>query len=346
MSTELLGEPVRRSTGGEWRYRHKGSLAIHVDGPRRGRRRDHEAGESGGVLALLKHVEGLEREDALAWLRERGLLDGPPAGGPRRARPQPSTPSQAAPEGPSAASQKTAAYGQRLWRLAGAIPADVDHPAGRWMAHRHLWRSDLELPPAVWWLRDYKGPPYGALVAAFAKPGAGRVAAVQLINVDAEGQPINDKEGPDGLDKRTYGQTTGAVCVLGVVDGTPGFTVAEGLADTLALAARLPWPAVCLGGTAGFSNIDVAHWLAGFGTVQVWAEEGTAGLEAASALKRGLQVFDRAASVERVSRGDDPGAAGAALAPIDCGAWREYSDDLQRDGLPAWEAERVASTIV
>ena len=238
VAQELLGEPVRRSTGGEWRYRHKGSLAIHVDGPRRGRWRDHEAGESGGVLALLKHVEGLEREDALAWLRERGLLDGPPAGGPRRARPQPSTPSQAAPEGPSAASQKTAAYGQRLWRLAGAIPADIDHPARRWMAHRHLWRPDLELPPAVRWLRDYKGPPYGALVAAFAKPGAGRVAAVQLINVDAEGQPINDKEGPDGLDKRTYGQTTGAVCVLGVVDGTPGVTVAEGLADTLAQTAR------------------------------------------------------------------------------------------------------------
>ena len=177
------------------------------------------------------------------------------------------------------------------------------------------WRPDLELPPAVRWLRDYKGPPYGVLVAAFAKPGAGRVAAVQLINVDAEGQPINDKEGPDGLDKRTYGQTTGAVCVLGVVDGTPGVTVAEGLADTLALAARLPWPAVCLGGTAGFSNIDVAHWLAGFGTVQVWADEGTAGLEAASALKRGLQVFDRAASVERVSRETIPERPGRRWRP-------------------------------
>ena len=86
VAQELLGEPVRRSAGGEWRYRRKGSLAVHVDGPRRGSWRDHEAGVGGGVLDLLEHVEGLERDDALVWLRERGLLDGPPLapGGPKR----------------------------------------------------------------------------------------------------------------------------------------------------------------------------------------------------------------------------------------------------------------------
>ena len=81
VAQELLGEPVRRSAGGEWRYRRKGSLAVNVDGPRRGTWRDHEAGVGGGVLDLLAHVEGLGRNNALAWLRERGrALDGPPAG--------------------------------------------------------------------------------------------------------------------------------------------------------------------------------------------------------------------------------------------------------------------------
>ena len=168
---------------------------------------------------------------------------------------------------------------------------------------------------------------------------------MQLVHVDAEGLPIEDRDGPDGQDKRTYGSPTGAVCVLGVVDAAPGVNVAEGLADALALAARLPWPAVCLGGTAGFRNLDVARWLAGFGTVQVWADvDGTAGLEAARALARAVAVFGRSASIERVSRGDDPGAAGAPLPPIDRAAWREYAADLERDGLPAWEAKRVAST--
>ena len=347
VAQELLGEPVRRSAGGEWRYRRKGSLAVHIDGPRRGNWRDHEAGVGGGVLDLLAHVEGLERDDALVWLRERGLLDGPPpaAGRPRRprnvsgGRPQPIPPGKRP-------QRDTAAYGRRLWGLAGAVPADVDHAARRWLAHRHLWRPDLELPPSVRWLRDYKGPPVGALVAAFARPGAGRVAAVQLVHVDAEGLPVADRDGPDGLTKRTYGSPSGAVCVLGVVDAAQGVNVAEGLADALALAARLPWPAICLAGTEGFRNLDVARWLAGVGTAHIWADVNGPGLEAAHALGRTVAVFGGSASIERVSRGEDPGAAGVPLTNVDRDALREYTAELERDGLPAWEAARVASTCL
>ena len=77
VARELLGDPVRRPASGEWRYRRKGSLAVHVAGPRRGTWRDHEADVGGGVLELLAHVEGLTRPEALEWLRHRGLLDGP-----------------------------------------------------------------------------------------------------------------------------------------------------------------------------------------------------------------------------------------------------------------------------
>ena len=77
VAQELLGEPARQTRSGEWRYRRKGSLAVYVDGPRRGTWRDHEAGVGGGVLALLEHIEGVDRAGALAWMRERGLLDGP-----------------------------------------------------------------------------------------------------------------------------------------------------------------------------------------------------------------------------------------------------------------------------
>ena len=47
-----------------------------------------------------------------------------------------------------------------------------------------------------------------------------------------------------------------------------------------------------------------------------------------------------------MTRGADPGAAGAPLAEILGGAWGEYAADLQRDGLPGWEAERVASVML
>ena len=43
VALELLGEPSRRTTSGEWRYGRKGSLAVHVAGDRAGTWRDHEA---------------------------------------------------------------------------------------------------------------------------------------------------------------------------------------------------------------------------------------------------------------------------------------------------------------
>ena len=355
VAQELLGEPARQTRSGEWRYRRKGSLAVYVDGPRRGTWRDHEAGVGGGVLALLEHIEGVDRAGALAWMRDRGLLDGP--NGRLSARKSPPKPSGRGFGRPRSVTPAKARYGRacvdseeygpRLWGLASPIPYDAGHPARRWLARRNLWRPDLPLPPSVRWLRDHVGPPVGAVVAAFAPPRAGRVSAVQLVHVDAEGLPVEDRDGPDARDKRNHGKSTGAVCVLGVVDGATGVNVVEGLADGLALAARLPWPAVCLGGTAAFRNLDVARWLAGVGSVQLWhdLDAGGAGLEAARALGRAVELFGGAADIERVSRGEDPGAAGAPLVDVDRAAWKDYAADLQRDGLPPWEAARIASIM-
>ncbi len=75
VARELLGDPQRR-TPTEWRYRGKGSLAIHVAGPRRGTWRDHEAGVGGGVLEFVEHIEGTDRAGGVEWLRRRGLLAG------------------------------------------------------------------------------------------------------------------------------------------------------------------------------------------------------------------------------------------------------------------------------
>ena len=57
------------------------------------------------------------------------------------------------------------------------------------------------------------------------------------------------------------GRMAGAVCVLGLRG--QGVNVAEGLADALALAARIPWPAVCMGGTAGYHRPELSRWRAG-----------------------------------------------------------------------------------
>ncbi len=64
-----------------------------------------------------------------------------------------------------------------------------------------------------------------------------------------------------GPGKRSLGRMAGAVCVLGLRG--QGVNVAEGLADALALAARIPWPAVCMGGTAGYHRPELSRWRAG-----------------------------------------------------------------------------------
>ena len=178
------------------------------------------------------------------------------------------------------------------------------------MARRHRW-----LPAGRW--RWHNGQMAGAIVAAFGRPNEGQLSGVQLIHVDAERRAVLDRpEAAGGLEKRDHGHPAGATCVLGLPAGAPGIHVAEGLADALALAARLPWPAVCMRGTAGYRNHALAAgWLA-------------------------------TRPLRRCTRGADPGAAGAPLAEILGGAWGKYAADLQRDGLPGWEAERVASVML
>ena len=71
----MNGDPPAIEAGGSWRYGKRGSLAVHVDGPRRGTFRDFEAGKSGGVLDLVLHlVEHVnDRAAAAAWLQAEGL---------------------------------------------------------------------------------------------------------------------------------------------------------------------------------------------------------------------------------------------------------------------------------
>ena len=72
----LLGEPnARLSTVRELRYGRRGSLAVHVGGGRAGTWRDHEAGEGGGVLDLVKRERRCDTAAALAWLDAEGFCE-------------------------------------------------------------------------------------------------------------------------------------------------------------------------------------------------------------------------------------------------------------------------------
>ena len=257
----FLGEPAKRHRG-EWRFRSRGSLVVHIGGPRAGRWWDFESGAGGGVLDFLEQFAGLDRAQALAW------LPGRPALLPRRRTSHPTRPDTDA--------RHRFDLARSQWAASEPIPANPDHPARRWLIRRKLWWPSLPLPPAVRWL-DARGPHTGAgsIMALAAPPSAWLDAwpqlplpvAVQLVHVDADGRPALDRPAEKGgLPKRTFGRARGAVLIIGdpiLRETLTPARVAEGLADTLALASRHEGPVICTFGTSGLRSLTLARWLAG-----------------------------------------------------------------------------------
>ncbi|MGO2383087.1 plasmid replication protein, CyRepA1 family [Vreelandella zhanjiangensis] len=71
VALKLLGEPSFKH-GSRWRWGSKGSLSVDIQSATWF---DHEAGEGGGVLALIERETGLtESRDQLSWLAGRGYI--------------------------------------------------------------------------------------------------------------------------------------------------------------------------------------------------------------------------------------------------------------------------------
>ena len=204
---------------------------------------------------------------------------------------------------------------RKKWASSAPIPTDSKHPARRWLSARHLWRPDLQLPPSVRWLQAEGPPSVGGLLAAFAPPGQLEPSGVQLVSVDVDGRPAPDIDGPDGLVMRSIGAMRGAVCVLGRPAADRGVNVAEGLDDALALAARLPWPAVSAGGRGGFFDLDLARWLPSLSAVDVWPTLDEAGIEAARTLTRRVARLGGVSGIKRVVNGTTPPRRAGHLRP-------------------------------
>ena len=151
IARHLLGDPPAIEAGGSWRYGKRGSLAVHVDGPRRGTFRDFEAGKSGGVLDLVLHlVEHVnDRTAAAAWLRAEGLL-APHAQTPveRRTPVHPSGPDRERQRDDTDA--RALAYARSIW--SATVQAGEIAAVRRYLARRWCWPPEIALPDCVHWL--------------------------------------------------------------------------------------------------------------------------------------------------------------------------------------------------
>ena len=251
---------------------------------------------------------------------------------------------------------------------ARTIPFDPHHPARRWLDHRSLWRPELPIPQMVRWLPaenhyQARGSHTGAgsLVALVAPPIAWSASwpalplpqAIQLIAIDQDGEPALDRPADaGGLGKRSIGSTDGAVTVIGCPDLSLALgpvRVAEGLADSLALASRYSGPAVATLGTATMAGDALGQWLTHAPIeLMIHSDNDAGGQIAARQLRRSIKRMGGRARAFVPAAGKDAAEAAVSVpfSPLPEN-WAEYAATLsQTTDWPRWEIARQATTIL
>jgi len=373
VAEHLLGEPSSRSSR-ELRWGRKGSFRLKLD---TGTWSDFEAGDGGGVLALVMREERLDKAGALAWLETQGFLTDRRESARIGAYGRVSGKSVAAgaPYSPAIKGSTTMTPERRgvdalRWIRSQILPiADAhDHPVRNWMAKRNLWRPEMPLPPSLRWIPAdaplFRGSHSGIGAIAFplaptsawraAYPETPSPAAVQLVCIDADGERADyaNSQG-NRVDKPKFGNARLAVWTIGDVRGE-SVSVCEGAADALAIAAREPDPVIATLSTPR-PVLDWEKQLSLFDFVTLWPDMDEEdelgrrpGLDAATALAQARKLAGLSIEMMGVDIGKD--AADAAhespLEDIDMDELNRFAADLQTEGTDRFEAMRYASTLL
>ena len=276
----LLGEPnARLSTARELRYGTHGSLAVHVGGEYSGTWRDHEAGEGGGVLALVMRERGGSERDALAWLRDAGLLgaggyrvDSELAGGdvPSKGRYRPGSalartpnPPRKPPEsrsepipGPDDADARRK-VARRVWERTEPLPGTI---AETYLRHvrgvGHVAGAEaLRFHPAL--SHPYAPGRYPCLVAGV-QDVHGDFRGVQRIYLDREGAPRKASVEPV---RASLGSLAGGAVRLAEPEHGRPLLVGEGIESTAAAMLLLDVPGWAALGTSGLRAIELPEYV-------------------------------------------------------------------------------------
>ena len=231
VALELLrNRPIFSQSTSKIRFGNHGSFCVNID---QGTFFDHEAGEGGGLLAMIQYIEQTDKAEAVRWLKDKGFINNTftPSHNPR---PKPTT----------TASKTDAGYfkiGARYWKESEAIPFDENHPARQWAAHRNLIAPRLPFPlPVRFHAKHNLIVVSMTTISHFlnAYPRMPKPKQFQLIAIDSKGNKRRFSKHGKG-DKRTYG-TSDDCCVvyLGNPDADEVY-ICEGVADALSIYSRV-----------------------------------------------------------------------------------------------------------
>ena len=261
---------------------------MHIAGAYAGTFRDHEAGEGGGVLELVRRERGGDRRDAMAWLQAHGVLSGERV--PARER-SPQAVSTCCPDTPPARDTRVLAY--RIWRearpLRGSLAEAYLHGRGTAVAQV---AGALRFHPR---LRHPVEPGVFPCLVAGVQDSAGRFLGIQRTYLKgphkARVEPV----------RASLGRLTGgAVRLAEPTDGV--LLVGEGIESAAAAMQRFDTPGWAALGTAGLCALVVPDAIR---EVVIAADRDAPGLEAAATLAERLEAEGRRVTIVAPRAGGD-----------------------------------------
>ena len=297
----LKGEP-RSKSHTEWRWGNRGSFAFYSD---KGTFSDYEAGVSGGVVDMVSHCEGLDKQQAIQWLKDNNFL--PNNHTSNRARPQirkskPTPKPSIEPHDPG-----TFSFGAKLWNESQPVPMEYDHPARLWS--RGLIGSRTTMPAAIRFHAERHF--IVCCVATLAKwleayPRTPTPQAVHVVAINPHGR----KRYPaawNGDNKRTFGRVDGCGFFAIANLGGDRINLCEGVADALAIHQREPGAVIAslTTFTKLISHHSLIKHLAERNPV-IFPDMDEAGKSSAEKLARALNRAGATVKIRQGSGGDDP----------------------------------------
>jgi hypothetical protein len=269
--TEALvdDEPSQRS-GTALRFRSRGSLQVWIAGEKRGKWRDHEAGEYGDALALVAHLLRCSMRDAYGWALEW-------LGSERDQQQTAREPASASRPLPSRGAQPHGRDGvelaRRVWNEAVGALGTLVEP--------YLASRGLILPPSAP-IRFHPACPRGierlpAMLARMSHPLTAESCGVHRTFLARDGSGK-----AEGLAKMMLGHA-GVIRLVPDEDVELGLGLAEGIETSLAVMQefgwRPVWAAASAGAIAGFPVLPGLEAL----TIFADADDGGVGMRAATA---------------------------------------------------------------
>lgn len=287
----LFGEPtMKEKRGTDWRYGRRGSLSIDCG---KGTWFDHEAGEGGGVLDLIRRERKCNTAEALRWIEGIGEYVAP-------VRPVHNDPQHAS-------SLRDAAM--RIWQETREARGTLveKYLINRRMGHG-ITCEDIRFHARCPFGKDDAGQQryLPAMVALVRNPGDRAPVGIHRTALTPDGRKI---------DRKMLGPCHGGVVMLSSHEADTDIGVCEGIETGLAVIKlfKAPvWAALSAGSLAAIPA------LGGVRRLNIYADNDSAGLEAAQKMARawirgGLEVkieaptkdgWDFADTLEAYERGE------------------------------------------